>query len=567
MTIKKRTVSFKILAVIFILIAWMADHSSPVLAQGTWVPLINQAPGGVGVMLLLSDGTVMCANYSGSSAAWYRLTPDQYGSYVNGTWSTLNSANYPRLFFASDVLQNGKVFVAGGEYGAGDTNAEIYDPVANHWTPINPPTSLFNPANGNQFIDMISTVIPNGSVLMAPVYPANYGGTLLYNPKTGIWSNGPVLTNGVYNQDEAGWAKLADGSILTIDPNANTSERFIPSLNRWIPDAKVPVFVWNTNANGYEIGPALTLPNGNALWVAGTGSNAVYIPSGTTNPGTWLAAPVTPDNLQTADASGAVMSNGKELYMAASDCFNGGCNGPWSFFQYDYTVLPVGAISSVPTVASGLTTGLVIPYMLDLPDGNVLLSSSVNQLYEFQPSGSPLASAQPTITSITPNADGSFHLVGTGLNGITEGANEGDDGQMDSDYPIVRLTNTGSGLVYYARTYNWSSTQIHTGSTPESTEFTLPTSVPPGTYSLVVVANGVASSPVTFYGPVWVDFNTSVHPGNGTYATPYYTLALGISAVPTGGTIFVKPGSSMETPTITKAMSIIAVGGAATVGQ
>ena len=33
-------------------------------AAGTWTPLVNQAPGGVGLMLLLSDGTVMCQNGS-----------------------------------------------------------------------------------------------------------------------------------------------------------------------------------------------------------------------------------------------------------------------------------------------------------------------------------------------------------------------------------------------------------------------------------------------------------------------------------------------------------------------
>jgi hypothetical protein len=94
-------------------------------------------------------------------------------------------------------------------------------------------------------------------------------------------------------------------------------------------------------------------------------------------------------------------------------------------------------------------------------------------------------------------------LTGTLLNGISEGAAFGDDAQMNSNYPLVRLTNAVSGLVYYARTYNWSSTSVMTGSSLESTHFTMPASAPYGSYSLVVVANGISSDPVEVnYGPV-----------------------------------------------------------------
>ena len=67
---------------------------------------------------------------------------------------------------------------------------------------------------------------------------------------------------------------------------------------------------------------------------------------------------------------------------------------------------------------------------------------------------------------------------------------------MESNYPIVQLTS--GSHVYYARTYNWSSTGVQTGSTPETTNFTLPTGFPKGTYSLVVIANGIASATTTF---------------------------------------------------------------------
>jgi hypothetical protein len=544
-------------------------------ATGTWVPLANQAPDSIGVAVLLSDGTVMCSDASASSTNWYRLTPDEYGSYVNGTWSTLASSHFGRALFAADVVPDGRVFIAGGEYGTGITNAEIYDPVANQWSVIDPPTSLFDPSQGDIFDDMISIVIPDGNVLMAPVTPKNYGGTLIYNPQFNVWSNGPTLTNGDYNQDECGWVNLADGSILTVDGCAQTSQRYIPSLNQWIPDSTVPVFIWNTVGSGCEIGPALTLPNGEAFYAAGSGSNALYAPSGNNSPGIWKAGPVFPNHLEAADSPGAVMVNGKVLLAVATNCFNGGCLSPWYYYEYDYTAGANGSLTQVSAPTVGVNSNFIIPWMLDLPDGSVLLSLSLSQLNVYQPVGLPQAAWKPVISSITPNADGSFHLVGTGLNGVTEGANEGDDGQMASDYPLVRMTNNSSGFVYYGRTYNWSSTTIQTGSTPESTEFKVPTGIPPGSYSLVVVANGIASDPVTFYGPVWVDF-TSVCPAPLGYfdcsifgGGPYPTLAEGVTAVSSGGNIFVKPGSSTETTplTISKPMTIAAPLGPATIGQ
>jgi hypothetical protein len=133
--------------------------------------------------------------------------------------------------------------------------------------------------------------------------------------------------------------------------------------------------------------------------------------------------------------------------------------------------------------------------MLDLPDGTVLFSHSARDLWVYQPSGAPLLAGKPVITSVTLNGDGSYHLVGTGFNGISEGATYGDDKQMNSNYPLVRLTEAFSGHVVYARTYGWSRTSVQTGALLVSTECRLPASLPPGQYSLVVVANGFSSDP------------------------------------------------------------------------
>ena len=75
-----------------------------------------------------------------------------------------------------------------------------------------------------------------------------------------------------------------------------------------------------------------------------------------------------------------------------------------------------------------------------------------------------------------------------------------------------------------------------------------------GTYSFVVVANGIALDPVTLPQPVWVDFNYLGGTQNGTYNFPFKRLTNGISAVAANGIIFIKSaGHSAETNRITKA--------------
>ncbi|HEV2391595.1 MAG TPA: hypothetical protein VG146_04440 [Verrucomicrobiae bacterium] len=573
--------------------------SSHALAVGSWSALVNTAPDSVALMLQLSDGTVMAANntscvFNCIGSSWYRLTPDGFGNYANGNWTTLASMNDSRLFYSSEVLTDGRVFVAGGEYGSGGATAEIFDPLANggagSWTYINPPTSLLNPSKGNGFVDAQSKVLPNGDVLEAPINPAINNGTLIYNPSANTWSQGPQSVN---RQVETSWVKLPDDSILTVDPldgyngePGTNSERYIPSLGQWVPDANLPVNLWvDLSAAGLvgEIGPAFLLPDGRAFFLGGSGHTAYYTPSGNNNPGKWTQGPDIPGGLVAADAPGAMMVNGKILVAVAAPPSPSGSSAnfpsPTSFFEFDYTAGTNGAFAQTGSPTGGLTDNISSYQcaMLVLPSGNVLYchfeqgnigySGFGSQLYVYHPDTGPLAAGKPAISSITLNSDGSYHLVGTGLNGISEGAAFGDDAQMNGNYPLVRLTDY-RGHVYYGRTYNWNSTSVHTGRNLVTTEFTVP--VAGGSNSLVVVANGIASDPVTFYGPVWVDFN-NMGIQNGTYQFPLQTLAAGVSLVATGGTIAfkanVQPSVSPETMTISKPMTLISVGGPATIGQ
>lgn len=550
-------------------IVWSLLAPGETTMAGNWVALANKPTGNVNLMLLLPNGTVIAANFPGGTNignAWYSLTPDASGSYVKGNWTNIASMVSTRRFFSSIVLRDGRVLVAGAEYGTGWNTAEVYDYVADKWTPVPVPYGLLQTNNNPQppqfantagFTDSAAKILPYGTVLVAPNNPTTNNQTLIFNPYTMSWSAGPTT---VGNQNEGSWVKLPDDSILAIDKNTQNSERYIPSLNTWIADNNVPVYLFDFVS---ELGAALMMQNGKALFIGANGSTAIYTPSGNTNLGSWVQGPPIPAGLGAHDAPAAMMSNGRILCVAGSNL----TNAPASFYEYTPLANSFAAIAGPPSGTVTNTPSFQI-MLLDLPDGNVLFANETsNQLYVYQPDPPTLAAGKPTITSITVNGDGSFHLTGTQLNGISEGAAYGDDAQMDSNYPLVRVGD-GSGNLIYLPTYNWSSTSISPGNKPVSTEFFAFQSLTPAlAYSLVTVANGISSDPVTFYGPVWVDFNSSSSTEDGTYDSPYKTLAAGVNAVPSGGTINIKPGLSHETMTISKPMTLVAIGGAARIGQ
>ena len=468
-------------ALFFVALAFVAISSWNAEAGGTWTPLTNSPPVSVNNCMLLSDGTVLTMNGAGQCN---KLTPDIHGSYINGTWTQLAGMNYSRMFFASQILTNGNVFVAGGEYGNGGAQAEMYNPINNSWSVL----PLASSASGFNFSDCSSQILPNGNVMIAPV--SQFGGILIYNVAGNNWQTAASAQN----QDEASWVKLASDNILTIDSFTQNSEHYVPSLNQWVADNGVPVALYGY---GGELGAGFLLPNGSAFYIGATSATAIYHPGDTaTSAGNWTASAGIPNNLGAVDAPAAMLVNGKILCDLGP---NTGYNGPCSFYEYDYTSNTFTLVNA-PGGGSSYNS---IPYansMLDLPDGTVLFVGGQNSgsLYVYTPDGTPLAAGQPVISSITQNGDGSYQLTGTGLNGISQGAAYGDDEQMATNYPIVRMTSNVTGNVYYARTYNWSSTSVQTGSKSVTTQFTLPANLPFGAYSLVVTANGIASSPVTF---------------------------------------------------------------------
>src|SRR5215831_8972815 len=91
-------------------------HAPAGTRSGTWTGLTHVFPGSTpDTALLLTDGTVMM--HDACTTDWYRLAPSNTGSYKTGTWTKTAPmpSGYTPLYFASQVLPDGRLIVNGGE--------------------------------------------------------------------------------------------------------------------------------------------------------------------------------------------------------------------------------------------------------------------------------------------------------------------------------------------------------------------------------------------------------------------------------------------------------------------
>jgi hypothetical protein len=479
-------------------------------AASPWTPLVNQAPDYAGTMMLLSDGRVMVQGYVPGND-WMTLSPDASGSYVKGTWSTIAPMSTTRLYYASNVLPSGKVFLLGGEYSDFNydinwTNTgEIYDPVANAWSSI----ATFPDPSGH-FGDDPSMLLSNGKDVLLGGGAYEGGITYVYHSDTNTYS-APIFK--VYNDssDEETWVKLQDGRVLTYDifasifinggNNAGFAEVFDPTTNKWssispadgTANGAIPAL--SNPFVGYELGPSMLLQDGRVFVLGATGHTAFYNPS--TN--TWSAGPDIIDNSGTLfgadDVPAAELPNGHVIFTADNVPQSGyGPSQPTELFEFDPSA---NTISQIPAPDPQLQGIPAYPTrLLVLPNGQLLFDDSDTQLWAYTPVTQAAPQYRPVVNNVTYNGGGVFTLTGTQLNGPSSGSSYGDDVESDENYPIVRLTRFGTGDVHYARTFNWSSTGVATGSTPETVNFTLPAGMLPGRYSLVESGAGVSSDPI-----------------------------------------------------------------------
>jgi hypothetical protein len=446
---------------------------------------VNTNVGSLHNSYLLKNGDLLLQNWV--TQDFYLEAPDSTGNYANLTQTQTLPAISQRLYYGAAVLPDGRLLVSGGEYGDGQNQIEIYDPNLNTWTPIAKPSFLSDNITDNSI-----QVLPNGNVLMGT---GLYGELGIYNPTTNTWTQAASFPTNWLN--EVTFCILPDGSIFGLGTGGGADQgyRYVPSLNQWISAGSSPVPL-----NTGEGGPIVELPDGK-LFMTGDDQNgvlnsAIYTPPTTlTGTGSWQAGPVIPVTAVGAEADQALaaLPNGQVLIPAQ----NGASGNDVEFFLYNESSNSVTQLTNVPSGLQNSTWFYLTT--LELPTGQTWITTGGSTAYLFNPDGSASAASMPTISSVAHNADGSYTISGTQLTGVSEGGVFGDDNQQFTNYPIVQLTS-GSN-VYYATEYNPSTTAIGPSTATQTTNFRLPLGLPAGTYSLKVIASGIASAPTTITTP------------------------------------------------------------------
>jgi hypothetical protein len=467
-------------------IALVALALSGIAGAQKWQSLNNPPTFQTDTAVLLTDGRAMVHEYNSNN--WWALTPDNSGSYLNGTWKKLGSmpSDYAPLYFASQILPDGRVLVEGGEYNflnGDETNlGAIYDPVKNKWTNVNPPSGW------TEIGDSPAVVLPNGTFMLGQNFT---NVSAMFNAKTLKWTIKGTGKSDAYAEE--GMELLPNGKVLLVDTqNTPNSEMFNPKTNTWSSAGSTIVDL--SISAGEETGPALLRPDGTvfamgANGTGGAGHTAIF----NTKTSKWKAGPDFPNLNDMADAPAAVLPDGNILCEVSPGVFA----SPVSFYEFNGSKF---IKAPLPKHTGNINTSY-LGRLLVLPTGQILYTLADGatkdaEIYTakgtFKSSWAPAITSAPT--SVTRGS--TYKISGTQFNGLSHGAAYGDDAQMNSSYALVRITNNSSKHVIYARTHNPSTMGVATGTKIVSTNFDVPAAAETGASSLVVVTNGIPSAPV-----------------------------------------------------------------------
>jgi Kelch motif len=481
--------AFRTLAIALLtLLAWSGIASSQEPLTSSWTKLKNQPTVNTDTALLLTDGTVMMHQYN--STNWWRLTPNLSGNYANGTWTQLASmpAGYEPLYFAAAVMIDGRVLVEGGEYNdlnQDETNkGAIYDPTTNTWTNVVPPTGW------STIGDSPAIVLPDGTFMMGQ------GGEpsekqVTFDATTLAWTavNNSGKADGF---SEEGFALLPDGNVLTVDTEDGTnSEIYNPTTQKWSSAGSTIVPLPNSGGLGIvpEMGPLMQRPDGSVVAFGATTNTSIY----STTTGTWTEGPIFPNKDDIADGNASILPDGNILVYTSPGVFS----GTGTFYEFTY---PGNTFVAAPATAKSGKLESWDARQLLLPTGQVMWLGADGETIDvelYTSNGTVSSTWAPTITSVpkTLTHGNSYVISGTQFNGLTAGTAYGDDAQMATSYPLVRIENAATKHIFYARTHDHSTMGIATGSTTVSTTFDVPANIETGESAIFVVANGIASKP------------------------------------------------------------------------
>ncbi|HLI50762.1 MAG TPA: kelch repeat-containing protein [Thermomicrobiaceae bacterium] len=262
--------------IVGLLIAGSLAAGIPADATSTWQSTGPMKPVyGFPQTVLLHDGRALVGgvnNFAVATARWQIYDP------MTNQWSQTSPMPLDKGNDAPVVLADGRVLFSGGTFtlsiDPGSTRtiaaAQIYDPVANSWTPVAPMLHVHNRQTTVLLND--GTVLMLGGTDQQGEESAMFQPTSdieRYDPKTNRWSMVPPLAQERIN---ANVVKLADGRVLVagglaLDPirPLASAEIYEPATNSW-SSAGSMAYPRNEAA-------AMLLPDGQVLVAGGISGN------------------------------------------------------------------------------------------------------------------------------------------------------------------------------------------------------------------------------------------------------------------------------------------------------
>ncbi|MBS1152891.1 MAG: Branched-chain amino acid transporter, amino acid-binding protein [Myxococcaceae bacterium] len=218
---------------------------------------------GAGSVQLLADGRLLLPGEHNT------LTGSELFDVATETWSATGSLNVGRGGHVSELLDDGRVLVAGGINWLSSPppsfdSAELYDPVSGQWT--------FTGAMTNKRAGPMEVKLADGRVMVLGGFDdANavrfFRSAEIFNPTSGTWTLAAEASRAL---GSAALVRLRDGRVLLaggvtrsggMDTSHAEAEIYDPATNTWSPTGAM--------ATARSQFPLLLLDDGRVLAVGG----------------------------------------------------------------------------------------------------------------------------------------------------------------------------------------------------------------------------------------------------------------------------------------------------------
>jgi hypothetical protein len=446
------------------------------------------------------------------------------------------------------------------------TLGAMYNPHNNTWSAVNPPPTWATIGDSNSIIlgpnnltkpDGVNTVysaatyaLSNNPDNTAPQNREMALATIPAFPGTGPFTWTRLSAGKADRNSEENFTLLPNGMVLTIDnscivppvfgpcvTNPTNSELFNQSSGSWSSAGTLPAALTNDGGMNIvpETGPLVSIGFNMAVQFGGNNNTAVFSYRGANpNPSgsSWIAGPAFPAGQFAFDGPAALLPNGNILVQTS-----GAFTQPSLMWEFQSSILtpqnfaapppfpplaanvpPCNDPALPPALLNGPSFG---GRMLVLPTGQILWSQGQSQtgfinctsVYTTNVAGNPnpIMRPAPHINTISNNTltrgTNNYVLTGSMFKGVSQGASYGNDAQMATNWPVVRITNNSNGHVCWGRTHDWqilTSTQFDVPATSTGTGGNADwpllenqcDTAGGGASTLVVITNGLVSNSI-----------------------------------------------------------------------